>query len=135
MLPNEPITAANFQTQPALAAYVKNVFIYFVPIYAVFVLLIYCLISRDFKVARSTLYPLGFFIILLSIITVSYFSTNRLSDNLLTEKGGTELTYHGLFFSLLVFRAIFCFAAPLGSVIWYFIVTLNRLPHYGKLSS
>ncbi len=31
VLPNEPITVANFQTQPALAAYIKNVFIYFVP--------------------------------------------------------------------------------------------------------
>lgn len=47
VLPNLPVTAAKFQTQSAFAAFCKNVFVYFLPLYTVFGLLIFCFIYNS----------------------------------------------------------------------------------------
>ncbi len=125
VLPNNPVTAARFQTQPALAAFMKNIFLYFISTYSIFILLIYCLIFSQDEFAMSVGFPLAFGVLLLVIVLISYISTNYLSDNLLTKKEGVQYKYHGLFGSLLVLRAVFCFIAPFGSVVFYLIKSLE----------
>lgn len=130
VLPDIPITAAKFQTQPAFAAFCKNVFIYFLPAYTIFCLLVFCLIYTSQEIAKNIVFPIGFTIIFLLVAVFSYISTNYLSNNLLTRQDGEKYKYHGLFFNLLILRAIFCFGAPLGSIIWYFIQSINYLSPY-----
>lgn len=127
VLPNRAITAAKFPTQPALTAFCKNVFLYFLPLYSIFCLLVFCLIYGDFELANNIISPIGFSVLLLLLVAFSYISTNYLSDNLLTARDGERYKYHGLFSSLLLFRAIFCFGMPLISIVWYFIQVLNQL--------
>lgn len=125
VLPDTPITVASFQTQPAFAAFCKNVFLYFFPLYAIFNLGISCLIQSSVSLTKNLLFPVAFAIIWIFLFAFSYISTNYLSDNLLREKDGVIYHHHGLFASLLIFRAIFCFLPSLGCVIWYFVVCLQ----------
>jgi len=125
VLPNLPITAAKFQTQPAFTAFCKNVIIYFLPIYSVFGLLLFCFIYGSLKELKNIAFPIGVFVIWLILIGFSYISTNYLSDNLLTEKDGLEYKYHGLFSSLLLCRAVLCFIPSLLAIILYFFKSIN----------
>lgn len=120
ILPGEQITAARMPTQSAFAAFCKNTLIYFFPIYAIFGLLVFCLIYSSSPAARNVAYPIGFFIVLLIFFVISHFSTNVLLQNLLTPKDGDEYRYYGMFSSLIMFRAIFMFGAALVSLIYYF---------------
>lgn len=125
VLPNFPITAANFQTQPAFTAFCKNVIVYFLPIYSVFGLLLFCFIYDSSKEFKNIAFPIGFFVIWLILVGFSYISTNYLSDNLLTEKDGLEYKYHGLFSALLLCRACLCFIPSFLAIILYFFKSLN----------
>ena len=125
ILPNKPITAARTPTQSAFAAFCKNIFLYFFPIYAIFGLLVFCLINSSTAASVSTAYPIGFFVLLLVFFVTSHFSTNVLLQNLLTPKDGEEYKYYGLFSSLIMFRTFFMFGAALISLIYYFSITVS----------
>ena len=125
VLPNFPITAARFQTQPAFTAFCKNVIFYFLPIYSVFGLLLFCFIYGSLKELKNIAFPIGLFVIWLILVGFSYISTNYLSDNLLIEKDGLEFKYHGLFSSLLLCRACLCFIPSLLAIILYFFKSIN----------
>lgn len=121
VLPNFPVTAARFSTQSAIAAFCKNAVIYFLPLYTIFGLLIFCFIYGSYEIAKSIASPIAFAVIWMIVFVFSYLSTNYLSDNLYTEKDGEKYKYHGLFSLLLELRRIFCFIPTLGGVVWYFI--------------
>lgn len=142
-LPQEPITAASFQTQTALGAYLKNVFFYFVPPFLVSILIPFHLVvslEREIKAGQEadvstllnhekvgilppqTIYlrplRLGF---LLAIFTIfSLFSSYYLLDHL--QSG----IYHNLFIMLLIIRGFSIFLLCLVSLLWY-DSALNRL--------
>lgn len=120
ILPGEQITAARMPTQSAFAAFCKNILIYFFPIYAIFGVLIFCLIYGSSSAARNVAYPIGLFIVLLVFFVISHFSTNVLLQNLLTPKDGDEYRYYGMFSSLIMFRTIFMFGTALVSLVYYF---------------
>jgi len=126
VLPNAPVTAARFQTQSAIGAFCKNVLIYFLPLYTVFGLLIFCFVFGPSELTKSVAFPIALAVIWMIFFVFSYLSTNYLSDNLLTEKGGVKYKYHGLFSLLLHLRMIFCFITALGSIIWYFFRALSH---------
>lgn len=121
ILPGEQITAARMPTQSAFAAFCKNILIYFFPIYAIFGLLVFCLIYSSSPAGRNVAYPIGLSVVLLIFFVISHFSTNVLLQNLLTPKDGDEYRYYGMFSSLIMFRTIFMFGAALVSLIYYFV--------------
>jgi hypothetical protein len=125
VLPNVPVTAAKFHTQSAIGAFCKNALIYFLPLYTVFGLLIFCFVYGSSALTKNVAFPIALAVVWMIFFVFSYLSTNYLSDNLLTEKDGRQYKYHGLFSLLLQLRMIFCFIAALGSVVWYFIHTLD----------
>lgn len=126
VLPNAPITAARFQTQSAIGAFCKNVVLYFLPLYTVFGLLIFCFVFGSSIITKSIAFPIAFAVVWMVFFVFSYLSTNYLSDNLLTEKDGEKYKYHGLFSLLLQLRMIFCFITALGSIFWYFFHALTH---------
>ncbi len=115
VLPNEPITAARFQTQPALGAYIKNVWMYFLPLGICLILLpFYAVCGRQYEKKVFTVPPsllLGFW--LLALI-YSFVSTFYLLDNLL------PLENHGLFVIVVILRFVIYFGLGLAVLIWYF---------------
>ena len=126
VLPNAPVTAAKFQTQSAIGAFCKNVIIYFLPLYTVFGLLIFCFVFGTSELTKSVAFPIAFAIVWMVFFVFSYLSTNYLSDNLLTKKDDEKYKYHGLFSLLLQLRMIFCFITALGSIFWYFFHALTH---------
>lgn len=110
VLPNRKIVVANFETQPAFTAFYKNVFLYFIPLYSFFILLIYCLYSFNLKRFEIAVF---FIIIWILFFFFSFISTSLLSDKLLPQKGKTVYPYHGFYSALLFVRMILCFG-PTG---------------------
>jgi DNA-binding winged helix-turn-helix (wHTH) protein len=121
VVPNTPLTAARFQTQPAFTAFCKNILIYFLPIYTVFGLLLFCLIYGSQETAGNIAFPVALAVLWLVLLAFSYLATNYLSDNLLTTANGLKYKYHGLFSALLLFRMVFCFIPSLLGIVWYFL--------------
>lgn len=128
-LPNVPLTLTKLQAQPALAAFVKNVLVYFLPV-GVFALLIpfYFVISRQSKAAKliaampaDALFipPSALLVVCLAAMIYSLVTTFYLLDNLQTA------TYHGLFVSLVFLRFFTYFGLILGGLLWY-RATLNN---------
>lgn len=115
VLPNEPVTAARFQTQPALGAYIKNVWMYFLPLGIGLILLpFYAVCGRQYEKKVFTVSPsilLGFWLLALIF---SIFSTFYLLDNLL------PLENHGLFVIAVILRFVIYFGLGLTVLIWYF---------------
>jgi hypothetical protein len=122
-LPNVPITSSTLQAQPALAAFVKNALVYFVPL-AVFYLLcpFYFVIAAELKteslisaVPMDVIFvkPRVLLIISLAAILYSLISSFYMLDHL---RPGT---YHGLFVSLVFMRFLVFFGLAIGSTLWY----------------
>ncbi len=110
-LPFEPITLARFQTQPAFAAFLKNVLIYFLP------LGIFCIFTPFYLVSRqlfSTLQKilLKLFLLLFLALIYSLISTFYLLDNLIPAK------FHALFVTLAFLRFIFYFGLGTACLLW-----------------
>lgn len=128
-LPNEPITAANFQTQPAFAAFLKNSLIYFLPLGVVYILIPFhfvCVQHNEMRENSSVsgktainLRPSFLFGLWLFTAVYSIVSTFRLLDNLLPGQ------YHNLFVSLVFLRFFVYFGLGLGCLLWY---NSQRLP-------
>jgi DNA-binding winged helix-turn-helix (wHTH) protein len=130
-LPDEPITAARFQTQPAFAAFLKNSLIYFLPLGVIFILIPFhyvCVqqyeVSKTSNVSSKTgsfilhkslinLRPSFLFGIWSVMVTYSIFSTFYLLDNLLIGE------YHSLFVILTFLRFFVFFGLGLVCLIWY----------------
>ena len=133
LLPNIPVTMAKFETHPAFAAFYKNVFIYILPLYTLFCLLINCfLFAGENKVMLYPALPIVIFVVWLLFAFVSYFSTSYLLNNLLKEKNGIIYTYHGFFVSLIFVRFILFFGPTFVFILWYFIRTTDFI---SKLNS
>jgi DNA-binding winged helix-turn-helix (wHTH) protein len=126
-LPNEPVTAARFQTQPAFSAFVKNSLIYFLPLGVVFILIPFhfvCVrenliadVSESVSHSRekgavnlrfSHLFGLWLIAVMYAIISTFY-----LLDNLLPGE------FHGLFVALAFLRFFIYFGLSLACLFWY----------------
>ena len=139
-LPNEPITVARIQTQPAFAAYLKNSLLYFLPLGVIFLLMPFYFIGvqensvSDLKENGSffwnkgaiNLRPAHFFGLWLLAALYSIFSTFYLLDNLLVGQ------YHNLFTVLIFLRFFIYFALGLICLIWY---NTERLPERNVIST
>lgn len=125
LLPDVPVTVARFETHPAFAAYYKNIFMYILPLYTFFCLLINCFLFSEHRILHHPGFPVSLFVIWLIFVFVSYFSTSYLLNNLLREKDGVIYPYHGFFVSLIFVRFILFFGPPLIFILWYFIRTIE----------
>lgn len=125
-LPNEPITAARFQSQPAFAAFVKNSLIYFLPLGVVFILIPFhyvCVRENPIfsdgeteSTAQKNIINLRFaFLFGLWLLALAYsiFSTFYLLDNLLPAP------FHALFVVLAFLRFFVYFGLSLACLLWY----------------
>lgn len=118
VLPNEPITVARFQSQPAFAAFVKDSLIYFLPLGVVFIL-----IPFQFVCARENHFSNAFgavnlrfahlFGVWSAAAIYSIFSTFYLLDNLLPAR------FHGLFVTLAFLRFFVYFGLGSACLLWY----------------
>lgn len=113
VIPNIPIAKADFQTQPAFTAFYKNIFLYFLPLYTVFVLLIYCIRYGYYQIINKFGIAILLIVIWIVFFFFSFITTSFLSDKLLIAKDGEKYPYHGFYVSLLIFRLILCFG-PTG---------------------
>lgn len=113
VLPDVPITLTRFQSQPALAAFLKNEF------YIVLLGITYCLTpfyavcckkSGSNRFTLSTSFFFGSFAMILAYHVPSTF---YLTDNLLPS------TNHGFFVRLVLLRSIIYFGLGISSLIWY----------------
>jgi DNA-binding winged helix-turn-helix (wHTH) protein len=125
VLPNKPIAKARVQTQPAFAAFFKNVFLYFLPLWSVFFLLIFCLLYGNSPATKSFIILSLLAAICLAAFGGSLYSTFYFTDKLLMEKDGQEYQYYNLYFFLLMARAVLFFGPTGLAVIWYLIFVLN----------
>lgn len=122
-LPRVPITESTLQAQPALAAFVKNALVYFLPL-GVFFLLnpFYFVVATELKAQRVItavpmdvifIRPKVLLIITLGGIVYSLVTTFYMLDHL--QPG----PYHGLFISLIFVRFLVFFGLAVGSTLWY----------------
>ena len=128
-LPNEPITAANFQTQPAFAAFLKNSLIYFLPLGVVYMLIPFHFVCVQQNEMQKTspisgktainLHPSFLFGLWLFSAVYSILTTFHLLDNLLPGQ------FHNLFVSLVFLRFFIYFSLGLICLLWY---KSQRLP-------
>lgn len=125
VLPNVPIAKARIQTQPAFTAFCKNVFLYFLPLWSFFGLLIFCLIYGNWQASKNITFAFVFIFIWLVSMAGSLYSTFYFTSKLLTERGGEKYKYYSLYFSLLMARAALFFGPPAAAVILYLIFVLN----------
>ena len=122
-LPNEPITAASFQTQPAFAAFLKNSLIYFLPLGVVYILIPFhfvCVQQNEMQEKSSVLgktainlRPSFLFGLWLFAAVYSIISTFYLLDNLLPGQ------FHNLFVTLVFLRFFIYFSLGLICLLWY----------------
>ncbi|MGI8639820.1 MAG: winged helix-turn-helix domain-containing protein [Pyrinomonadaceae bacterium] len=117
-LPNEPITVAHFQSQPAFAAFVKNSLMYFLPLGVVFILIPFHFVcARESRISTtfSAINPSFAHLFGLWLVAVMYaiFSTFYLLDNLLPAQ------FHGLFVLLAFLRFFVYFGLGLACLLWY----------------
>jgi DNA-binding winged helix-turn-helix (wHTH) protein len=110
-LPFEPITAAGFQTQPAFAAFLKNVLIYFLPLGVFYIFTPFYLICRATRDKLQKILSNLFGLLFLTVI-YSLFSTFYLLDNLLPSP------FHGLFVTIVFLRFIVYFGLALACLLW-----------------
>lgn len=114
-LPNEPVTAAAFQTQPASAAYVKNALVYFLPLGVFLILLPFYAIcgksagKKVFTVPPAMLLGAWFLMLVYSILSTFY-----LFDNLLPSP------FRNFFVITAIFRFVIYFGLGLGVILYYF---------------
>lgn len=119
ILPNRPITVARFQTQSAFGAFCKNIIIYNLPLYSVFVLLPWALLHAGGELSRSLPFAAALLVVFLLVAIGSVIGTSYLSDRLVSHKRGQPYPYHGLFSTLLFIRTILMFLAPFIFVIFF----------------
>jgi DNA-binding winged helix-turn-helix (wHTH) protein len=132
-LPNESVTQAAFQTQPAFAAYLKNALIYFLPLGVFFILIPFQNAWQrkyfpDAETERSffvNLLPAHLFGVWLLALGYSIFSTFYLLDNLLLGE------FHALFVVLTFLRFFVYFGLSLACLLWYRSILQSET---GKLS-
>ena len=110
-LPFEPITVARFQTQPAFAAFLKNVLIYFLPLGVFFVFAPFYYVCRRKNDKIQTVLSNLFGLLFLTAV-YSVFSTFYLLDNLLPSP------FHGWFVVLIFLRFICYFGLGLACLLW-----------------
>jgi DNA-binding winged helix-turn-helix (wHTH) protein len=125
VLPNKPIAKAKVQTQPAFAAFFKNVFLYFLPLWSVFFLLIFCLLYGNSPATKNFTILTILAAIWVAAFGGSLYSTYYFTDKLLTEKDGQKYQYYNLYFLLLMARAVLFFGPTGLAVIWYLIFVTN----------
>lgn len=114
ILPDTPVTLARFQSQPALAAFLKNEF-YFLFLGVIFVL--YPFYSVRGKQSEKTIFilsPQSLFGILILFLAYHIPSTFYLTDNLLPSLN------QGFFVRLVFLRSFIYFGLGVGGLIWYF---------------
>jgi len=122
-LPDTPVTLTEFQAQPAFAAFLKNVVVYFLPLHVFFLLIPFYLASAAELKARGVIAalpgdaisigPRVLMVVCLAAVVYSLISTFFLLDRLRTG------VYHGLFVSLIFVRFIVYFGLGFGSLLWY----------------
>lgn len=126
-LPNAPVTAARFQSQPAFAAYLKNALIYFLPLGVIFILIPFHFICVQQNLVSNlnkndlffwnkgaiNLRPLHLFGLWLLAVMYAIFPTFYLLDNLLVGQ------YHSLFVTLAFLRFFVYFSLGLACLLWY----------------
>ena len=124
-LPQEAVTLARFQAQPAFAAFVKNALLYILPL-GIFFLLIpfYAVAKAENKAAKSEtnpiyLRPVWLFLLLVGGLLYALPATFYLFDNL---KPGA---YHALFVVLGLLRLTICFSFG-AACVWWYKNALNR---------
>lgn len=110
-LPFEPVTAARFQTQPAFAAFLKNVLIYFLPLGVFYIFTPFYMVCRASREKVQKVLSNLFGLLFLAVI-FSLFSTFYLLDNLLLSP------FHGLFVTIVVLRFIIYFGLGLACLLW-----------------
>ena len=110
-LPFEAVTVARFQTQPAFAAFLKNLLIYFLPLGIFFVFTPFYMVCRELISRHKNLLPNLSGLLFLAVI-YSLFSTFYLLDNLLPGK------FHGLFVTLVFLRFIVYFGLGAACLLW-----------------
>lgn len=130
-LPNAPITLTTFQAQPAIAAFLKNAVIYFLPLGFFFLLMPFYFVTASELNAHGVIISLPFdaifmrphYLISICLVAVVYslVSTFFLLDNI--QSG----VYHGLFVSMVFIRFIVFFGLGLGCLLWY-KTALNNIP-------
>lgn len=122
-LPNEPVTAATFQTQPASAAFVKNVLIYFLPL-GVFLILIpfYSLCGKELGKKVFTISPVVLLGVWFLALIYSILSTFYLFDNLLPSQN------KNLFIMAAIIRFIVYFGLGLAVILRYHSKIKNQSP-------
>ncbi len=126
VLPNFAVAVATFNTQPAFTAFRKNVLFYFLPIYSAFCLAVFCLMNTNYSGLVNTIISVMLLVLLLVISFISYFSTNYLSDRLLSEKEGIKYPRKPLYSSFLMWRTVFCFIPTIVFVCWYLLRSLEN---------
>lgn len=123
-IPLEPITEADFQTQPALVAFGKNALLYFLPLGVIFLLspfYVICLANlKQIKQAQPApgnaigLSPFRLLVICAGIMVYSFLTTNYMLDRL-----NAESDYHALFVALVMLRTLVYFGLAISSIVWY----------------
>ena len=125
-IPIESLTEAEYQTQPALIAFGKNAFLYFLPLGFVYGLLpFYKVIAHRLKEAKiisklpSDIVPiktLWLAITCAGTLVYSFFTTNYMLDRL-----NSSNEWHALFVSLIFLRTAVYFGLALSVVCWHHI--------------
>lgn len=127
ILPDIPITLTRFQSQTALAAFLKNEF-YILFLGIVFVLYpFYSVCGKQMRKTVFILSPQSLLGILILLLAYHIPATFYLSDNLLPSIN------QGFFIRLLFLRSLIYFGLGFGGLIWYFSQIGNGTLKIGKL--
>ena len=126
VIPKEQVVKAkDMETQSAFTAFCKNILIYFLPLYSVFVLLIYCLFYAQVKIINKPAIAIILIALWIIFFFFSFITTSFLSDKLITEKKGEKHPYHALYSSLLFSRMLLCFGPTGISTVIYLLNALS----------
>lgn len=126
VIPKEQVVKAKgMETQPAFTAFCKNILIYFLPLYSIFVLLIYCLFYTQATIINKPAIAVILIALWIIFFFFSFITTSFLSDKLVTEKKGEKHSYPGLYSSLLFSRMLLCFGPTGISTVIYSLNTLS----------
>jgi hypothetical protein len=121
-LPDVPITVSTLQSQPAMAAFVKNALIYFLPLGFFFLLCpFYFVLAAEMDnqltdaAAREivVIKPRVLLMICLAGVLYSLITSFHMIDHLQPGK------YHGLFVTMIFLRFLVYFGLAVGSTLWY----------------
>jgi hypothetical protein len=124
-LPIQPVTKAEFQTQPALIAYWKNALLYFFPLGIMFVLLpLYTVNTKrliEIQIINEMpsdfifIKPGWLLLICLCLMFFSFAATNYLMDRL-----NTESSHYPLYTGLILLRMFIYFGLAVSATAWYY---------------